>query len=76
MSLKDKAHQMRNALDAIELALHGDNDLEWMRELFEDAQDDVVVRVEMTARNLRQICVALDECNRLMHSGEFTPSSL
>lgn len=76
MTLKSKAMQMRNAIDAIDLALHGDNDLQRMRELFEDARDECVIQVSMTAADLRQLGVAMDECNRIANSNEFIRDNL
>ena len=76
MSLKAKAIRMRNAIDAMDLALHGDNDLQRMRKLFEDARDEMKIDVTMTAQNIRQICHALDECNEIANSPEFIPANL
>jgi hypothetical protein len=76
MPLREKALEMRNAIDGIELALHGNNKITDTARLFDDAEDDLVVKVAMTAGNLRQICTALDECNRIIHSPEFIPANL
>lgn len=76
MTLKSKAIQMRNAIDAIDLALHGDNDLQRMRELFVAARDECVIHISITAADLRQLGVAMDECNRIANSNEFIPSNL
>jgi len=68
--------RMRNAIDAIDLALHGDNDIERMRELFEDARDNVTIQVSMTAADLRQLGHAMDECNEIANSPDYTPANL
>jgi hypothetical protein len=76
MTHAQKVREMRNAIDAIDLALHSDVDWEKQRTLFEDARDDLKIRIEMTVQNLRQLCDAKDECNRIINSTEFTPANL
>ena len=76
MSLREKAMEMRDAIDGIDLALHGSNDLPKQRALFSDARDDLKIRVTITAANLRQLGRAMDECNRIANSPECTPAQL
>ena len=76
MSLREKAMEMRNAIDGIELALHGIERLDHVRRLWDDADDDLKIKVEMDAGTLRQICTALDECNRIINSPEYGPFQL
>lgn len=76
MPLAEKALEMRNAIDHIELALHGIDRLEEVRRLWDDADDDLKIKVEMDAATLRQICNALDECNRITNSPEYIPANL
>ena len=76
MSLEQKAKEMRDALDRIELALCCIEGLDRARRLWDDADDDVVVKLEMSAATLRQLGNAFDECNRIMNSPEFTPALL
>ena len=71
MSLKSKALRMRSAINDIDLALHGDNDIQRMRELFEDARDSVIIQVTMTAADLRHLGRAMDECNKIANSPEY-----
>lgn len=72
MTLEQKAADMRNALDSIELALMGfeDNLLE-IAELFETTSDDVIVWPKIKVGNLRQLATALAECNRIINSPEY-----
>lgn len=77
MSLREKAIEMRDAIDGIELALHGDKfDIQRMVELFEGARDDLQIKIDMTVADLRHIGRALDECNRIINSPEYTPANL
>ena len=76
MSLTQKIREMRNAIDGIDLAFHGDVDWEKQRTLFDDARDDLKIKIEMTVQDLRQLCDAKDECNRIINSPEFVPAEL
>lgn len=75
-TIRRKALEMRNAIDGIDLALHGENDIERKRKLFKDARDDLMIQVTMTAADLRQIGNAMDECNRIIHSPDYEPANL
>lgn len=76
MTLEQKAREMRNALDGIELALMGfeDNLLE-LYELFATTGDHVIVRPKIKVESLRQLATALTECNRIVNTADFIPSS-
>ena len=76
MSLREKAMEMRNAIDGIDLALHGNIDLPKQRALFSDARDDLKIKVTITVADLRQLGRAMDECNRIANSPEYTPAQL
>ncbi len=76
VSFKAKAMRMRNAIDAIDAALHGDNDIERVRKLFEGARDDLTIQVSMTAADLRQLGRAMDECNEIANSLDYAPANL
>jgi hypothetical protein len=64
---------MWQAINDIDLALHGENDIEQKRKLFEDARDDMMIQITMTVADLRQIGAAMDECNRIANSEEYKP---
>ena len=76
MTLEQKAKEMRDALDGIELALCGIDGLDRARRLWDDADVDVTIKLEMSAATLRQLGRAFDECNRIMNSPEFIPALL
>lgn len=76
MSLKAKAMEMRNAIDAIDLALHGDVDWARLSELWSHSADDFTIKVLMTLGELRQLCIARDQCNRIINSPEYEPAHL
>lgn len=73
MTVKQKALEMRTALDGIELALQGVGDWDALRTLWKDARDDLTVKVAMPVARMRQLCDALDECNRIVNEPEFSP---
>ena len=76
MSLVDKAKVMRDAIDGIELALQGIDHLEELQTRWQDARDDLMIKIEMDVGTFRQICSALDECNRIVHDPEYSPNKL
>lgn len=77
MTLEEKAREMRNALDGIEMALMGfEDDLLEIGELFAATGGHVIVRPKIKVENLRQLTTALAECNRIVNSPEFIPASL
>lgn len=71
MTLKQKAKDMRNAINDIELALRVNDDLEAILERFDEIPGHVVVRPKITLNELRQICSALSECCRIINSPEY-----
>lgn len=72
MTLEQKAQDMRNAIDAIELALMGfQNNLLEISKLFATTGDDVVVCPKIKVKNLHQLATALAECNRIINSPEY-----
>ena len=76
MTLEQKALEMRSALDAIELALMGFGGLADIPARWEDSRDDVVLLHRVTVGEVRQVCNALDKCNRIVNSPEFIPANL
>jgi hypothetical protein len=76
MTLERKALEMRNALDGIELALMGVENLSALPALFETTGENVQIVLRMTVGQMRQICAALGECNRIVNSPDFIPSAL
>jgi hypothetical protein len=76
MTLEQKAREMRSALDAIELALMGVEEFPELPALFETTGENVTIILRMTVGTMRQICTALDECNRIVNSPDFIPSAL
>lgn len=73
MTVKQKALEMRTALDGIEIALMGVGGWDELRTLWQDARDDLTLKVQMDVRTMRQLCDALDECNRIVNEPEFSP---
>ena len=73
MTLQEKYTEMRNAIDAIDLALHGIDHIEDWKSIWEGARDDLLIKVEMDVLTFHQICSAMDECNRIINSSEFLP---
>lgn len=72
MTLEQKAKDIRNALDAVELALMGfEDDLLEVGELFATTGDDVVIQLRIKAANFRQLTAVLEECNRIVNSPEY-----
>jgi len=76
MKLSYAIREMRNAIDGIDLALHGIDHLDELRTLWQDGRDDLTIKVEMDLGTFRQICDALDECNRVINSPEYAPAEL
>ena len=76
MSLAEKAIEMRNAIDHIELALNGIDRFESLNELWEGASADLPIKVSMTVGTMRQLRGSYDELNRIVHSPEYDPEKL
>ena len=76
MPLREKALEMRNAIDRIELALNGIDRFESLGELWEGASADLPIKVSMTVGTMRELRNSYDELNRIIHSPEFTPANL
>lgn len=76
MSLHQKALEMRNAIDAIELAMSSMGGFEDLARLWEGAADDVQVCAYMTAGQVRQFYAVYGELNRIINSPEFIPANL
>jgi len=64
---------MWQAINDIDLALHGENDIERKRELFEESRDDLMIQITMPVADLRQLGAAMDECNRIANAPEYKP---
>lgn len=71
MTLEQKAQDMRNAIDAIELALMGLGNLVDLPRQFENARPDLRLSVPCTVRDVIQVCKALEECTRIINSPEY-----
>jgi hypothetical protein len=76
MSLQQKALEMRNAIDDMEIALSALGGLADVARLWCDAQDDLRIKVKMTVGNVRQIRNAYDELNRIINLPEYIPAKL
>ncbi len=71
MTLQQKAKEMRNAIDALELALMGFGKLVELPELFEDADEGTALAMPVTVGQVRRVCTALSECTRIINSDEY-----
>lgn len=73
MTLKEKARDMRNAIDAMDLALHGWPELIDLPEKWGEPRHrpDLGVKVPGTTAQVYQICDALAEINRIINSDEY-----
>lgn len=76
MPLKQKALEMRDAIDGIDLALHGIDNWDRLMELWDGARDGLKVQVAIEITVLRQIYAAMGECNRIINSPEYEPAHL
>jgi len=65
-----KFKQMRNAIDAAELAL-GMADASRLAKLFEDSSDDIKVNIRIELRTLRLMASAYREMNRIINDPAF-----
>lgn len=72
--LETRALAMRSALDQIEGALMGFDDLHKQLENWKDAGVDVRVKLNIGVLQLRRIGVALDKCNFIINSEDYVPS--
>lgn len=70
-TLREKALQMRNAIDMIEGALMGLGDFVELPRLFADASDELIIAPKMTVGGMRRVSSALAECTRIINSDEF-----
>jgi hypothetical protein len=70
------AIEMRNAIDQIEGALMNYGDLSDMPELFDDAEDSLMLAPHITVGQMRRVCAALDTCTHIINSNAFTPTEL
>lgn len=64
------AKEMRNAIDAMELAMMGTRVVE-LAESFAGASPDVIVRVPITVANLLQMNKALMRLNHIINSDDY-----
>lgn len=72
ISSRQKALNMRNAIDSIELALNGIDRFHEVEELWEGASADLPIKVAMTVGTMRQIRRAYDDLNHIINSPEYT----
>jgi hypothetical protein len=75
-----KVRELRNAIDMIEGALCGlvaTGEIEYVtffRDLmpvFEGSRDDMKIMIRCNVGQLRRLCKAFDECNRIINSPEY-----
>lgn len=77
MTNKQKAKDMRHAIDMIEGALFGLGDgchggqFVDIADLWVDARDDLELRPPMTLGQIRRVRAALSECTRIINSDEY-----
>jgi hypothetical protein len=74
--LLKKALVMRDAIDAMDLALHDDPLWDKTFDRWDGARDDIKIYISMSLEDLRQIHAARAECNRIANAPEFTPSAI
>ena len=74
LTLKQKAKDMRNAIDAMELALMGFGDLvELPRKWGEPRhRDELGVKLPVNCGQVYRVCDALEELTRIINSPEYT----
>ncbi len=71
LTLEQKAKDMRNAIDGIELALMGFGNLVDLPPLFENQRLDLRLSVACTVQDMLQVCKALEECTRIINSDDY-----
>lgn len=74
MTLEDKAKEMRHAIDMIESAMMGWDELLDLPEkcAMDDSDDDgIELKVGVTWGQLRRVLVALEDCTRIINSQEY-----
>ena len=76
MPLYEKAIEMRNAIDGVELAFSCMEDFAKAADLWDDSRDDLEIKVQMRVGDLRQLRRAYDELNRIINSPEYLPANL
>jgi len=74
--LSRKALEMRNAIDMIEGALMGYGTLVDLPAVWDGADDSVRIQPMVTVGQMRRVCSALAECNRIINAEEFNPERL
>jgi hypothetical protein len=76
MSLREKALEMRNVIDEIELALSSMNGFEDLAPRWDGARNDLIVKVDITVGQVRRIRDAYVKLNDIINSPEYTPANL
>jgi hypothetical protein len=71
MTLKEKARDMRNAIDMIEGAMMGLGDFVELPRVFADSPDGLKIAPKMTVGQMRRVCAALQECTRIINSDDY-----
>lgn len=73
MTLAEKARDMRNAIDAMELAMMGFGDLVDLPEKWGEPRhrDDLGVNFPCTAGQVYRVCDALAELTRIINSDDY-----
>ena len=76
MPLREKAIEMRSAIDGIELAMNGFEPLDQIEARWDQCHDDLEIKVPMRLGAVRQLRLAYDELNRIINSPEYEPANL
>jgi hypothetical protein len=71
MTDKQKAKEMRHAIDMIEGAMMGLGNFVELPRVFEDVPDHLEIAPKMTVGQMRCVCHALEECTRIVNSDDY-----
>jgi hypothetical protein len=75
---KERLRDMRNAIDAMEIAMMGWPELLDLPDLWGEPRHrpDLGVKVAATTEQIYRVCDALDELTRIINSPEYTLSAI
>lgn len=71
MSDRQKAMDMRHAIDQVELAFQGLGDFPELPRIFDGADDVLIVAPKLKLGDVRQLCKTMAECTRIINSPEY-----
>lgn len=71
--VRQRASEMRTAIDMIEGSLMGFGDLVDLPKLFDGHDGEVRLKITVTVAEMRRVCTALSECTRIINSEDFSP---